>query len=170
MRIAASRPSSKRLTASRTAWSTSVGARMAPSSSPTLIFLRALRASSALRVEVDIRCRSSNQAIWSSVAPGMNAWVKTRQTGAPAGSAAVERQPGDACRVAGRIGQRQRAVAGHPHQREAVQVLRRDDRVQVAHMRLQREVVDAPIREAVAAEVVSDQGGEGAQLFQKVPP
>ena len=56
-----------------------------------------------------------------------------------------------------RIADRNRAALGDAQQREALDASGVDDGFQVVHERLEGNVLDLPIRQAVAACVVSDQ-------------
>ena len=60
-------------------WSTSVGTAMRGRSPTMSTSWRAIRLATALAGEVDMRWRSSNQRIWSSVASGMKRVVNARR-------------------------------------------------------------------------------------------
>ena len=54
------------------------------------------------------------------------------------------------------VADRERAAVGHPEQRDPLEPGGVDDRGEIRHPRVQREVADLPVREAAAAFVVAD--------------
>src|ERR1700728_2277801 len=72
--------------------------------------------------------------------------------------------------MANRVGDRRRASLRDAEQREAFKPGGLHDGFQVAHGRLERNVFDIAVREAVAACVVADQRVVPRQLAIKMPP
>ena len=137
--------------------------------------------------EVDIRCRSSNQRICSSVASGMKIEVKTRRkigssfaqptrimlryvsssmspspswtTGMPQ-TVPLRTSRVTRLGMGDREGQRDRGAAGHAEEGEPLEPGRLHDRLEIAQARLEAEVVDVPVGHAEAALVVADDRGD----------
>ena len=82
--------------------------------------------------------------------------------------AAVEDELADALGMPHRIGDRERAALRDAEQREALEPRRVDHAFEIAHEGLERDVVDVPVGQAVAARVIADQpvlGGERVQQW-----
>ncbi len=83
---------------------------------------------------------------------------------------AIQHEVRDAFGMAHSIGDRHGAALGNTQERKPVEPRRVDDRLEVAHERIQGDVIDIPIGKTIATLVVTDQPASRRQRSKKVAP